>query len=273
MQMLSLWCQSHGFNPQWMEIKNSDGTFTYHVLVGERFFLHNEKFPDPRSAKIATAHKAMMEILGKNLHISPPKRRNVSGSVEETSARLKQQEDETTGGLLNTHEGGATVGQGLKSGHDQDDRENRDRKLGMGRLVQAFERGMGHDQKREIQRETDLAGMLAQVERGDAMRTLLPDHLRGNPLATRAFLEGVALGASLVEPTSSGKRPRSPSPPRYTTDRGGMSKRRRISPDYYRPDHSYNHQNISPRPEDGSLVPANRRWRELYPELYRPFGA
>ncbi|KXX83159.1 hypothetical protein MMYC01_200357 [Madurella mycetomatis] len=196
-QTLSRECQRRGFNPAWHEMQLPNGSFTCNVRLQDRLIRSNKLFKDPVAAKTAVAKKAIRAIwTGGNKfnhearfvvrEFKGPNNKSGVARASHNSPGMRQEKDAVKG------EAGNTGNEGSNS-------------------IPNHSHG--------AERITEPANLLDQVCK--ALGISEPGELTDGSEATRAFLEGLAVGARLAESASRSRRSRSRSPPvhRHTPGR------------------------------------------------------
>lgn len=197
MQILSGECQRRGFNPVWHEIQLPNGSFTCNVRLRDRLIRSNKLFKNPVAAKTAVAEKAVRAIW-------------TWGSNFDHETRFVEQESKGP----NNQNGVALASQnspGMRQEEDAVKRETRSTRNEGSNTIPNHGGGAG--------RTIEPANLLDQVRK--AMGILQPGGLMDSSEATRAFFEGLAVGARLAGSASRSRRSRSRSPSvhRYTPGR------------------------------------------------------
>ncbi|KAK4135862.1 hypothetical protein BT67DRAFT_262937 [Trichocladium antarcticum] len=197
--LLSFECQARGFNPVWDMRQKRNGRFTCFVSLAGHWVIDEEQFPSEAAAKTAAAERALRVIWAGGVNAS-----RVQNALVPMQVDSDLQEDTEMTGTAN-NETTAPVAAPQRRGTERADSRS------------------------------EHTALLDQVRRATGVS--LPESARDNPDATRAFLEGLAVGARLAGPalgrSRRSRRARSFSPstipsrpvnhrersPRYASDR------------------------------------------------------
>ncbi|KAK0630208.1 hypothetical protein B0T17DRAFT_598455 [Bombardia bombarda] len=188
-QLLSHACQKRRFNPEWVE-RFKNGKYTCDVVLRGQVVRHTKGYDNMQAAKMAVAKKALPLVEASPI---PPK-----GSANTTAQNvdIKLEESDSSGQAI--HRLGQLTGMSGQSF----------RESGQGVRVSG-----SRDLVNSGPRRSDLTpaeyNLLEQVRK--VMGTAMPDHLPDNPILSRAFLQGMALGSHVERSRQRTSRSRSPS--------------------------------------------------------------